>query len=720
MPDRQALLDFRNDVGSEAYDRHGVKLGRFYAQDRTNCRYEDLPEHLVNALVVTEDARFYEHGGIDWRAYGRVACKTLLQGQEDQGGGSTLTQQLVKNAYGRQSLGHHPYVNLGLHKTREALLARRMERVMTKEEIIERYLNTVSFPANTFGIVAAARRFFQKTPGELTPREAACLVASLKGNTLFDPRRAPQRNTDRANRTLRLMAEAGKLGPEELENALTDSLVLNYHRESAYAGLAPHFTDAVRVRAEEILSEIRHPNRNDSWNLYTDNLRVHTSLDLRYQAHAEAALVTQLAGHQKAFERHLGNRNPWATDASLEAAIRSSQRWRNGRKRGLDSLAILEEFAVPVPMELPVPNNEPLEGEFTPLDSIAHHLGQLRAGFLVLDHANGAVRSWVGGADFSFSRYDHVTSRRQTGSTFKPFVYATAVRQGYSPCHPLNNEEKTYGTGKQAWTPRNSNREYGGEYSMHGALSHSVNTAAVRMTLQTGTDKIIEFAREVGIDADLSTNPGISLGIDEGTLFDMVGAYGTFANQGRFNEPYFIERITTASGEIVYEHKKAFRQVLSEHEAALMNQMLRYVVERGTAGRLSWQYGVSRPSTGKTGTTQHMADGWYLGSTPKLTGGAWVGGENPGIRFRSGGHGNGSRSALPIWAGFIKRMEKDTALVADIGVEFPPLEARVKAEFYCPEFTPPEEELFLETFDAEGAERMVPVENVGALPTGKK
>ena len=719
MPDRQALLNFRNDVGSEAFDRNGRPLGRFFAEDRTNCEYKDLPAHLVRALVVTEDARFYEHGGIDWPAYGRVFYKTILKGQDDQGGGSTLTQQLVKNAYGRQPLGHHPYVDMGLHKIREALLARRMEKVMTKEQVIERYLNTVAFPANTYGIVAASRRFFQKKPAELTPREAACLVATLKATTLYDPRLAPERNKARADRTLRLMADAGYLSSEELKTCLADTLKLNYHRESAYAGLAPHFTDAVRVRAQQILDGIRHPDRSDSWNLYTDNLRVHTSLDLGYQAHAEAALVGQLADHQKAFEAHLGQRNPWETDASLRAAIRSSKRWRNGQKRGLDSLGLLEDFARKIPMELPVPNGEPLVGEFSPLDSVAHHLRQMRAGFLVLDHSSGAVRSWVGGPDFSFSRYDHVTAKRQTGSTFKPFVYAAAVRQGYSPCHPLSNEEKTYGTGEMAWTPRNSNREYGGEYSMHGALSHSVNTAAVRMTLETGADKIIDFAREVGIDSDLSTNPGISLGIDEGTLFDMVGAYGVFANAGQFNEPYFIERILTADGEVVYEHKAAAKRVLSETEAALMNQMLRYVVERGTAGRLSWQYGVSRPSTGKTGTTQNMADGWYLGSTPNLTGGAWVGGENPGVRFRSGGRGNGSRSALPIWADFLKRMEKDTALVAEIGVDFPPLPARVLAEFYCPEFTPPEDELLQQAFGEEALEHMVPVNNLGSLPGGE-
>ena len=718
MPDRTALLNFRNDVASEAFDRHGTRIGRFYEQDRTNCAYADLPDHLVKALVVTEDARFYDHGGVDWTAYGRVAWKTILGGDGDQGGGSTLTQQLVKNAYGRPDLGYHPHIDLFLHKVREALLARRMERVMSKEQIIERYLNTVSFPANTYGISAASRRFFQKTPAELTPREACSLIASLKGTTLYDPRRAPERNRQRADRTLRMMHTAGYLDEDGLNAALADSLVLRYRHAGPYAGLAPHFTDAVRRRAEALLAELPHPERGDAWNLYTDNLRVHTTLDLNYQAHAEAALREELANHQRNFDRHLGNRKPWATEASFTAALRSSDRWRRGRAGGLDSLTLLEEFTRPRTMELPVPNGKPLEGEFTPLDSLTHFLRHLRAGFLVADHRSGAVRSWVGGPDFGFSRYDHVTARRQTGSTFKPFVYATAVRQGFSPCHTLDNEERTYGEGEDAWTPRNANREYGGEYSMHGALSHSVNTAAVQMTLKVSPEKVIALAREVGIGGELPDNPGIALGIAEGTLYDMVGAYGTFAAGGQYREPYFIDKITTAAGEVVYQHRPQPRRVLSDHEAAIMNQMLRYVVERGTAGRLRWQHNVMRPTTGKTGTTQNMADGWYLGSTPYLTGGVWVGGENAGIRFRSGNQGNGSRSALPIWASFLRRMEADTNLVADLGENFPVPSERVRAEFYCPEFTPPEDTLLYQALDAEAAERMVPVEDMGRLPGG--
>ena len=707
MPDRTALLAYRNNVGSEAFDRNGESLGRFYAEDRIVCKYEDLPEHLVHALVDTEDSRFYQHGGIDWWAYGRVAWKTLLKGNEDQGGGSTITQQLVKNAYGRPAVGFHRHVDLALHKMREAILARRLEQALGKEAVIERYLNTVSFPGNTFGIASAAKRYFQKTPAELTISEAACLVASLKGNTLYDPRRNPAANRKRALRTLDLMAAAGHLSPEELSAAKKDEPTVNFYREPAYAGLAPHFTEAVRMKAQEILDEIPHPTEDRAWNLYTDNLRIRTTLDLRYQAHAEAALKTQLARHQARFARHLGQRDPWATDASLRAAVRSSGRWRSGRAAGLDSTALAEVMNTPYDMELAIPGGEPLEGKFTPLDSIRHHLLHLRAGFLALDHQDGSVRAWVGGPDFDFSRYDHVTGRRQTGSTFKPFVYAAAIKDGYDPCHTLNNDLKSYGDEDGTWTPRNASGEYGGRYSMHGALSHSINTAAVRMILETGADKVVRMAKDLGITGEIPAVPSIALGTVDGTLLEMVGAYTPFANGGTFSEPYYISSIETRDGTPVYVHETERRRVLETAEAETMLTMLRYVVDRGTAGRLRWQHDVRLPSSGKTGTTQNAADGWYIGSTPALTGGAWVGGENPGIRFRSGNDGNGSRSALPIWADFVKRMTADSTVATDLGVNFPPVSARVKASFYCPEYEPDEEEMLLKLVD----ENFVPVDD---------
>lgn len=713
MPTVTEMVAYRNDVGSDLLDRRGGKLGRFYAENRSVCRYEDLPDHLVNALIVTEDARFRDHGGVDWRAYGRVLWKTVLRGEEDQGGGSTITQQLVKNVYGRPRLGHHPKIDLCLHKVREAILARRLESALTKDEIIERYLNTVSFPGNTFGIAAVSKRYFQKNPGELTPREAASLVASLKGSTTYDPRRAPARNRERADRTLDLMAAAGHLSPTELTAVKADSLMLNYRRENPYAGIAPHFTEAVRLRAQELLRVLPHPREDRSWNLYTDNLRIITTLDPGMQRHAEAALREELADHQRNFERHLGNRTPWATEASLMAAVRSSNRFRRARAAGRDSAAIWREFNTPVATELPTPNGAIIEGEFSPLDSVAHRLKYLRAGLLALDHTDGAVRAWVGGSDFNFNRYDNVTSRRQTGSTFKPVVYAAAIQNGYSPCHTLPNDLKTYGQEADAWTPRNASGEYGGRYSMHGALSHSINTAAVRMISQVGPQKVVRLAHDLGIREELPEVLGIALGTIDGSLLQMTGAYTAFANGGYFSEPYLIARIETADGATVYEHEGARTRVLSEEQAQTMNEMLRYVVDRGTGGRLRWQHHVKVPATGKTGTTQNMADGWFIGSTPALTGGVWVGGENNGVRFRSGHGGNGSRSALPIWASFLKRMENDTAMVAALGANFPVTSAGVKASFYCPEFEPEEEELLeLEALN----ERMVPVEAVATEP----
>ncbi|MCP9234880.1 transglycosylase domain-containing protein [Lewinella sp. JB7] len=717
MPSKQELLDYRNDIGSEAFDVNGVSLGRYYKQDREETDYDDLPEHLVQALIATEDSRFYTHSGIDWEAYGRVLYKTILQGEGDQGGGSTLSQQLIKNAYGRPDLGYDSRIDLLLHKLREGILARRLEAVMPKEEVMERYLNTVSFPGNTFGIAAASRRYFQREPEELTVRQAASLVASLKGTSSYDPRRAPERNARRTDLVLGLMGRAGYLTAEEVAEARADDLCMVYYREPARAIQAPHFAQEMKKQTARLLEGQQH-REGRPYNLYTDNLRIYTTLDLRYQAHAERAVERQMKILQRDFERHLRGRDPWETDASLRGAVRNSDRWRSGRAAGLDSLALEESFRTKISMELPVPNGEPLVGEYSPLDSVKHSLSFLRAGFLVLDHADAAVRAWVGGADFKFSHYDHVTSRRQTGSTFKAFVYAAALREGYDPCHRLSNALRTYPDEDGPWTPHNSDWVHGGTYSMHGALTHSSNVAAVKMIMETTPEPVVNIARAMGIRGEIRPIPSIALGTVESSLYEMVGAYATFPNGGEHAEPYFITRIENGDGEVIYEHEVTARRVMDEVQAATMVQLLRNVVERGTASRLRWEYGVLRPSIGKTGTTQNMADGWFVGSTPALTGGAWVGGENTGVRYRSGEMGNGARSALPIWAYFLQNMESDTALVAQLGEEFPEVPDDVRRSFRCAEFVPPVQ-VVEEVPADETPVQILPVSDVATEPEGR-
>ncbi|MBB4079797.1 penicillin-binding protein 1A [Lewinella aquimaris] len=720
MPSEQELLDYRNDVGSEAFDVNGESLGRFFKQDREETDYSELPEHLVHALVATEDSRFYTHSGIDWEAYGRVAYRTILMGEDDQGGGSTLSQQLIKNAYGRPELGYGPRVDLLLHKLREGILARRLEAVMPKEEVMERYLNTVSFPSNTFGIAAASRRYFQREPDELTVRQAASLVASLKGTTSYDPRRATERNARRTDLVLTLMGRAGYLSPEEVTEAQADDLCLAYYREPARVVQAPHFTQEMKKQTARLLSGTQH-REGRPYNLYTDNLRIYTTLDLRYQQHAERAVVRQMKIVQRSFERHLRGRDAWETEASLRGAIRNSDRWRTGQAAGIDSLALVEAFNTKMAMELPIPNGEPLVGQFSPLDSVKHSLSYLRAGFLVLDHADGAVRAWVGGSDFNFSHYDHVTSRRQTGSTFKAFVYAAALMEGFDPCYRISNSLRTYADEDGPWTPHNSDWVHGGTYSMHGALTHSSNVAAVKMIMETTPEPVVEIAHTMGIGGEIRPIPSIALGTVESTLYEMVGAYATFPNGGRHTEPYVISRIENGDGEVIYEHEAVSTAVLEEEQAATMVQLLRNAVERGTASRLRWEYGVLRPSIGKTGTTQNMADGWFVGSTPALTGGAWVGGENTGVRFRSGDLGNGARSALPIWAYFLQNMENDTALVAQLGDDFPKISDEVRESFRCSEFIPPVQivEEIDETPTEDTPEQVLPVSNVATLPDGR-
>nr|WP_253931073.1 transglycosylase domain-containing protein [Lewinella sp. W8] len=689
LPTKEELTEIKNNVASVALDRNGEKIGRYFVEDRTLCPYDSIPPFLIEALVATEDSRFFEHSGVDYRAYALVLWKNLVRGDRDQGGGSTLHQQLIKNVYGREPLGYGRVLDLCLHKVREGIAARRLHRVMSKEEILEHYLNTVSFPGNSYGVTAASRRLFNKRPAALSRKEAVALVASLKGTSLYDPIHHPGNNEKRSQLVLQRMMAEGYLNPDEAVAIQRDSLTLDFQAPIRYLEVAPHFTNEVLRVARDIVAEIPSP-WGRPYNILTDNLRIYTTLDLRVQQHAEVALEEHMSKHQRRFERHLNGRSPWATDYTLTAAILASDRWASGIRAGKDSSAILAEFEQPYPMELLVPNGEPRRGNFTPLDSIAHYLRYLRAGFLVTDHQTGGVVAWVGGRDYGFSQYDHVTSRRQTGSTYKAFVYAAALRAGYSPCFELDNELKTYGDDDGAWVPRNASGEYGGAYTMHGALTNSINTAAVQMTLQVGAQPVAMMAASLGVPLDDEAVPSIALGTSSASLYSMTGAYAAFANGGQYAPPHLITRIETRSGEVIYRHRRRPKQALTEVEATLMLKMLRNVVDEGTGARLRWEHRVSFPAAGKTGTTQNMADGWFVGSTPGLTAGAWVGGASTGVRFRYGRQGNGSRAALPIWAQFVRRMERDSITRPYLGRNFPPPPARVNLEFYCPQFYPPE------------------------------
>lgn len=687
MPTSSDLRAISNPVASEVYDKDGVLLGRFYLENRTEVDYKQLPDHLINALIATEDARFYSHAGIDWEAWGRVFYKSILHNEPSSGGGSTLSQQLAKNLFPRRDYNYSPTVSLGINKLREVIIARRLESMYSKNEILELYLNTVPFSDNTFGIRSAALRFFQKEPSELEPQESATLVAMLKATSTYNPHYNPQASRERRNLVLSLMHEQGYIDRHLRDSLAGGDLCLNYMRFDNNSGPATYFRENIRLEINNYLENLRKPD-GGRYNIYTDGLRIYTTLDSRMQAYAEAAVHEHMSELQEDFDRHLRGRNPWETEEGLLMSMRQSPLYRELRLAGLSHKQIDSVFNTPRNMVIKEPNGKLVTKTISPMDSLKYYLSFLNAGFLVADHHTGEVKAWVGGIDHRFSKYDHIKSRRQTGSAFKPVVYAKALQSGMRPCQYLSNYLRTYRE-YDNWRPQNADNRYGGRYSLHGGLSRSVNTIAVQVIMRTGPDKVAELARELGIKNEVPPVPSIALGTVEASLYEMAHVYATFANNGLRPDFYYIDRIETRNGKVIYRHQPEQQRperVLSEEHAQMMLHMLENVVNHGTGQRLRWRYKLEGDLAGKTGTTQNHSDGWFMGLTPKLVGGAWVGGESTAVRFRDMSMGQGASMALPIWGLFLQKLNADERYVDWAKSKFPePLETVADA-FNCPAF----------------------------------
>ena len=664
LPTEAELRNIENAKASEIYSADGELLGRYYRENRTFCKLEDMPDYLLKALVAVEDSRFYDHDGIDYQAWGRVAYKTLLLGQDDQGGGSTLSQQLVKNTFPRQDLGYGPTADLALNKLKESFTARRLEDIYSKEEILELYLNTVAFSDNTYGVAAAARRYWQKEPKDLTLEECAALVAMLKATSSYCPLRNPEANKQRRELIMSLMAEQGYLK----EDTDTTTFALNYYRPDGYAGPVPHFRETARKSLNDILANTQRPDGRP-YNLETDGLRVYTTLNLRAQKLAEAAVEEEMTDLQEKFDKHLyRGEYPWTSPVVVYEAMRGNKAYRAALENGADTV---QAAAIGEPRKLKLPSlyGDKVELEGTALDSLVHVLGTLRAGFLVTDHTEGTVVAWVGGGNPYFSAYDNITSRHQTGSSFKPILYAAGLNAGVDPCRRYDNELVSYAE-YDGWTPGNSNHEYGGRYSLHGGLQSSVNTVAVKLIMDIGPQTVTELAAKIGLP-DVLPVPSTALGTHEASVQQMVAAYSTFADGGYYTAPRFIERIEDGNGKVIYQAERERTKVM-DYEAALTTlDMLRGVVDGGTGWRLRGLHGLKGELAGKTGTTQDAGDGWFIGLTPKLIGGAWVGGDTPAVRFHRGSHGNGSRTALPIWGTFLEKVTEDEQLSHYVEGSFP-------------------------------------------------
>ncbi|MFN7117698.1 MAG: transglycosylase domain-containing protein [Saprospiraceae bacterium] len=690
LPSPAVLAGISNPLASEVYAADGTLLGRYYFENRSNVKYENISPHFIHALVATEDARFFQHNGVDLRAWFRVFFKTILFKDRSSGGGSTLSQQLAKNLFPRHTYGTNSLV---ITKLKEVFIAMHLENIYTKEEILEMYLNTVPFSENTFGIKVASQRFFGIMPDELTPDQAAVLVAMLKATAVYNPVTNPEKSLERRNLVLRQMAKYGYLSQGELDTLQEKDLSINYSPLSHNIGTATYFREHLRLELKKALQNYKKSD-GSSYNLYTDGLKIYTTIDSKMQRYAESAVRAHLAKLQRDFIKHLDGAPAWENDTILLLAKQQSQRYQRMKAEGYSAKEIDAVFATPIPMTIFDWQQKEKKVKISPMDSIKYYLSLLNAGMLAVEPASGAVKVWVGGPEYKYFKYDHVKSRRQVGSTFKPVVYATALENGMSPCDRIGDYLRTYAEFED-YTPQNSNDEYGGSYTMEQALTKSINTIAVNVAVRTGLKSVAQMAQQLGMNSQVPPVPAIALGAHEASLLDMVQIYSTFANRGVRPELYYISRIETTKGSLIYRHhadKKAWKKPISTDHADIVTHMLCAAVDQGTGRRLRNKYKFKNPIAGKTGTSQHHSDGWFVGYMPNLAAGVWVGGESPSVRFRDLSLGQGANMALPVFALFLKHLQKDEAYKPLFNAKFPKQSAAVREALDC--YVPPPVETF--------------------------
>lgn len=692
LPDENELQSLKQNKATQILAEDGRLLGKFYIFDRQPIDYKQLPPYLVKALIATEDARFYEHDGIDNRSLLRVFFKTILLQDESSGGGSTITLQLAKNIYGRKDFGAFGIV---INKVQEAIIARRLEAIYSKNEIIELYFNTVPFSDNTYGIESASLKFFNKHTRDLSLTEAATLVGMLKASHYFNPRIFPERSRLRRDVVLMQMAKYGYLTNEDAEAAKMEPLQLDYKNYSPNEGLAPYFREQVRKYVSSILDTLKN-NEGQRYNIYRDGLIVHTTLNYDMQQMAEAAMLDHMQELQKQHEASYGNYAPWLkNDKLLEKVIKSSEKYARLKKEGLSEEDIMKKFHEKHPTELFGYDGVKTENIST-ADSLAHYLKFLNAGLLAVKPETGAVQAWVGGIDFRYFKYDHVSqSKRQVGSTFKPVVYTTALETGMDPCTYFSPEEVTYDKG---WTPSNASIEEEDpdmNFNLKYALSHSINTIAVKVLMETGIGNVIQEARKMGIQSDLPAVPSIALGTASLSVEELARAYTTFLNKGKYSQPYYVTSIEDGQGNTLaeFQPKVSKEKAFSEDTGQMMINMMEATVNSGTATRLRTTYGLQNDIAGKTGTTQDNKDGWFVGLLPDLVCVTWVGSDDYRIGFRNTRIGQGANTALPIFAGLLKQMNADSEFNKITQARFQPLPERLQKMMDC---DPEKKDSFLE------------------------
>ena len=688
MPDFRQLENPKTNLATQIISADNRVLGKFYFNDnRTPISYDEIPSSMIDALIATEDERFYSHSGIDFKGTARA-----LFYLGSKGGGSTITQQLARQLF--TGVRSRNKLEAVIQKIKEWVIAIRLERRYTKSEIITMYLNIYDFNYNADGIRSASAIYFSKMPKEMSLSESAMLVGMLKNSSLYNPLRRPELVRERRNIVYQQMLRNNLIDQKEKDSLAALPIEVDFNPQSHREGIATYF----RAYLQKFMrSWIANNPKEDgsSYNLYLDGLSIYTTIDSRLQTYAEQAVGAHMSTLQKEFFRQNSEAfNPTAPfleikddeiERIMEQAKQRSERWRKMKARGIDEAGILASFDEPTEMEVFGWNGD-IDTVMTPTDSIRYYKHFLRAGMMSMEPQSGHVKAWVGGINYRHFQFDHVMQgKRQIGSTFKPFVYATAIDQlKLSPCDSLPDgyycvEPAKFGA-HDAWCPKNSGDRYIGKRTLKNALANSVNTISARLIDKVGPRPVANLARNLGVTSYIPSVPAIALGSADLSVYEMVGAYSSFANKGIYVKPVLVTRIEDKNGTVIYQATPETKDVLSEESAYVTLKLLEGVTEAGSGIRLrhvgaektnpvfrdivtGYPYAFENPIAGKTGTTQNQSDGWFIGMVPNLATGVWVGGEDRATHFETINYGQGATMALPIWASYMKACYADSTLV---------------------------------------------------------
>ncbi|WP_432222559.1 penicillin-binding protein 1A [Flavobacterium sp. TMP13] len=702
MPSFEDLENPDSNLATEIISSDGVVIGKYFQTNRSQLKYSDLPKNLVDALVATEDERFYEHSGIDARGTLRAAFSLGTNG-----GASTLTQQLAKQLFHGEGSKFLPFRIV--QKIKEWIIATRLERQYTKNEILAMYCNVYDFGNYAVGVSSAAQTYFSKEPKDLTVDESAILVGMFKNSGLYNPVRNPVGVKNRRNVVLRQMEKAKMISMETKDRLQELPITLQFKLESHREGSATYFREYLRDYMKKWVTENKKADGSD-YNIYKDGLKIYTTIDSRMQKYAEEAVSAHMANlQQEFFIQSKTNKNaPFVnisqkeTDRIMMQAMKASNRWfvMKGAEKSDDE--IIKSFDVKTKMKIFTWKGE-RDTIMTPTDSIRYYKHFLQSGLMAMEPQTGSIKAWVGGINYKYFQYDHVgQGARQVGSTFKPFVYATAIEQlNMSPCDSIIDAPFTIPVGRHhvtaSWTPKNSNNRYIGMVTLKKALASSINTISAKLIDRTGPEAVVDLAHKLGIKTHIPNQPSIALGAVDITVQEMVAAYSTFANQGVYVKPQFLSRIENKSGEIIYEPIPESHDVLNKDIAFAVVKLLEGVTEGGSGSRLrttggghgynrvtGYPYAFTNPIAGKTGTTQNQSDGWFMGMVPNLVTGVWVGCEDRSARFKSITYGQGATAALPVWGYFMKLCYNDPDLKISKAEFEKPANLSIKVDCYVP------------------------------------